>query len=205
MLASLAIKGLVIGLSISAPIGPVGFLCIRRSLTVGRTLGFVTGLGAATADVICGSAIGFGINSVSGLLIRERPLLGCIGGLLVGILGVVICSRPPVVVGSKVPAGASLLSAYLSALFLTIINPMTLLSLVAIFSGLGVGVTTDWSETSVFISGLCLGAMLWWLMLSSAVTWFRGNITVGWMRTINRISGLAIIALGVHLVVSSLK
>lgn len=205
MLASLALKGLGIGVSISAPIGPVGFLCIRRALTVGRTSGFVTGLGAATADVIYGCAIGFGINSISGLLIRGRPLLGCVGGLLVGVLGVVICSRPPVVAESTVPAGASLISAYLSALFLTVINPMTLLSLVAIFSGLGVGVTTNWLETSVFISGLCLGALLWWFLLSGAATWFRGKITVGWMQTINRVSGLAIFALGVHLVVSSLK
>ena len=205
VLASLALKGLGIGVSISAPIGPVGFLCIRRALTVGRTSGFVTGLGAATDDVIYGCAIGFGINSISGLLIRGRPLLGCVGGLLVGVLGVVICSRPPVVAESTVPAGASLISAYLSALFLTVINPMTLLSLVAIFSGLGVGVTTNWLETSVFISGLCLGALLWWFLLSGAATWFRGKITVGWMQTINRVSGLAIFALGVHLVVSSLK
>lgn len=205
MLASFALKGLAIGLSISAPIGPVGVLCIRRTLTLGRAFGFATGLGVATADVVCGCVTGFAMNSISGLLIRERPLLDCVGGLLVCVLGVGIFARTPVAANSVEPAQASLLSAYVTALFLTIINPMTLLSIVAIFSGLGVGVTTDWSETSVFIAGLALGAMLWWYLLSRAVTLFRGNISVDWMKAINRFSGLAILGLGGYLVVSSLK
>ena len=203
--ASLALKGLAIGLSISAPIGPVGVLCIRRTLTFGRTFGFATGLGVATADVICGCVTGFGMNSIAGLLIRERPSLDCVGGLLVCFLGVGIFVRPPVTANSVEPAQASLFSAYFSALFLTIINPMTLLSIVAIFAGLGVGVTTDWLETTLFIVGIALGAILWWYLLSWAVRKYCGNITAGWMKIINRVSGLAILALGVHLVVSSLK
>ena len=205
MLALFALKGLAIGLSISAPIGPVGVLCIRRTLTLGRAFGFATGLGVATADVICGCITGFAMNSIAGLLIRERPLLDCAGGLLVCLLGVGIFVRTPVAANSAEPARASLLSAYVSALLLTIINPMTLLSIVAIFSGLGVGITTDWSETTVFIAGLALGAMLWWYLLSHAVVRFCGNITVAWMKAINRFSGLAILGLGAYLVISSLR
>ena len=203
MLVSFALKGLAIGLSISAPIGPVGVLCIRRTLALGPSFGFATGLGVATADVICGCVTGFGMNSISALLIRERPLLDCAGGLLVCALGVGIVIRTPFAANAVEPTQASLLSAYGSALFLTIINPLTLLSIVAIFSGLGVGGTTDWTETTVFIAGIALGAMLWWYLLSRAVPLFRGNITVAWMKAINRFAGLAILGLGAYLVVSS--
>jgi threonine/homoserine/homoserine lactone efflux protein len=205
LLASLAFKGLLIGLSISAPIGPVGVLCIRRSLAFGRVSGWVTGLGAATADVICGCAAGFGMNSVAGLLTGAGPWLGGIGGVLVCLMGLGICFRPPGGAKTKEPVGTGILPVYGFALFVTLINPLTLLSIVAIFSGLGIGVTTDRPGTAVFIAGLALGAMLWWYLLSQAATMVRAKVSEGWMRRINLFSGLAILALGAHLVVSALK
>ena len=205
MLASLALKGLLIGLSVSAPIGPVGVLCIRRSLAFGRFSGWVTGLGAASADVLCAGAAGFGMNSIAGLLAGARPWLGGVGGVLVCLVGAGICFRPPGRPDAAEPAVTGLLPAYAFALFVTLINPLTLVSIVAIFSGLGIGVATDRTETAVFIAGVALGAMLWWYLLSQAATLIRAKVSEGWMKGINLVSGLAILALGVFLVVSALK
>jgi len=205
LLASLAFKGLLIGLSVSAPIGPVGVLCIRRSLAFGRFSGWVTGLGAATADVVCACAAGFGMNSIAGLLAGAGPWLGGAGGVLVCLVGAGICLRPPGRTAAKEPAMTGLLPAYGFALFVTLINPLTLVSIVAIFSGLGIGVSTDRTETTVFIAGVALGAMLWWYLLSQAATMIRAKVSEGWMKGINLGSGLAILALGVYLVASALQ
>jgi threonine/homoserine/homoserine lactone efflux protein len=92
---SFLIKGLIAGLSIAAPVGPIGLLCIRRSLAEGRAAGLLTGLGAATADAVCGAVAGFGLTAVSSALIRERFWIGAAGGVFLCYLGVRIFLSPP--------------------------------------------------------------------------------------------------------------
>lgn len=203
MIAHFVAKGLVIGLSIAAPVGPIGVLCIRRTLAEGRGVGLVTGLGAATADMLYGCVAGFGLTAISTFLIRERVLLGILGGGFLCYLGIqTFMARPPAEASSRRPSGG-MISAYLSTLFLTLANPMTILSFVAIFSGFGIGVSSDFEETSWFVAGVFLGSALWWLLLSGSVSLLRDRLTLSGMRVVNRVSGAVVIVLGIYSIASA--
>src|SRR5690242_13032805 len=131
------LRGLLLGFSIAAPVGPIGVLCIRRTLADGRVVGFVSGLGAATADAFYGAVAGFGLTVISALLIEQRFWLRLIGGGFLLYLGVrTVLARPAERAASA--GGKGLAGAYGSTLFLTLTNPLTILSFAAIFAGLGV-------------------------------------------------------------------
>ena len=134
-LATLA-KGFVVGGSIAAPVGPIGVLCIRRSLTQGRLIGFVSGLGAATADAFYAAVAGFGLTALSQFFVHHARPLHLAGGLLLLYLGVRTAFAPR---ASEATGGAptdSRLGAYASTLLLTITNPMTIFMFAAIFTAI---------------------------------------------------------------------
>src|SRR5271155_5027941 len=129
-------KGIIIGFTIAAPVGPIGVLCIRRSLADGRKIGLATGLGAATADAAYGCVAGFGLTVISSFLVGHRFWLGLLGGLFLCYLGIRTFMSKPSGKAAEV-RGSGLFSAYLSTFFLTMTNPMTILSFVAVFAGFG--------------------------------------------------------------------
>lgn len=198
MTTSLALKGIAMGLSIAAPVGPIGLLCIRRALSNGRLSGLVTGLGAATADAIYGCVAGFGLTAVSRLFIEHRLALGAIGGAFLCYLGIKIFFSPVTAETARTDSRANLWSDFLSTVFLTLTNPMTILTFAAIFAGFGVGVGTSYRETSIFVVGVFAGSALWWIFLSSLVTLFKKHVTPAWMLGINRVSGAVIVAFGLY-------
>ena len=191
------IKGLVIGLAIAAPVGPIGVLCIRRTLAEGRLVGLMTGLGAATADGLYGAVAAFGLTAVSDLLIGNGPWLGAAGGVFLCYLG----GRTFVAKPDHDPAparGGALAAVWGSTFVLTLANPTTILSFVAIFAGLGLGDTGgDYLGAAILTIGVLLGSALWWLGLSGVVGGLRERVGPGARRVINRISGLAIGGFGV--------
>ena len=196
------VQGLVIGFSIAAPVGPIGVLCIRRSITDGPRIGLMTGLGAASADAVYGAIAAFGLTAVSGLLIKHRFLLGLIGGLFLCYLGVRTflakpreqCETPPRVGG---------LMAFGATFALTLTNPMTILSFVAVFAGLGVGAAPNYRAAALLVAGVFVGSALWWLLLSSSVGLLRARITPAGMHWINRGSGAVIFWFGIYALVSA--
>ena len=190
-------KGLVIGFSIAAPVGPIGVLCIRRSLAEGQQFGLVTGLGAATADAAYGCVAAFGLTAVSCFLVGQKLWLGLLGGLFLCYLGVrTFLSNPT---DHAVEAGGNgLLSAYVSTLILTLTNPMTILSFMAVFAGLGLGTSRDYFSACVMVAGVFLGSALWWLLLSYGISLFGPRVTSGRMHAVNRLSGTIITAFGIY-------
>ena len=191
------IKGLIVGLSIAAPVGPIGLLCIRRSLAEGRASGLLSGLGAATADAVYGSVAGFGLTAISSFLISERSWIGAAGGIFLCYLGVRTFLSPP----AAQPTNASrmgLISAYLSTFALTLTNPMTILSFIAVFAGLGLGADPTYSAATTLVLGVFAGSTLWWAALSTLVGALRTRINERTIRLINRISGGLIVALGIY-------
>ncbi len=223
------VRGLALGFAIAAPVGPIGVLCIRRTLAEGRLAGLVSGLGAATADAIYGFVAAFGLTSISSLLISYQDGIRLVGGLFLLYLGVKTLRAP--VAGRKdldagqmgfampqsatlptaaQPAanqaiGAGLLGNYASTLALTLTNPMTILSFAAIFAGLGVGTTNgDYRSAAVLVLGVFLGSALWWLALSGAVSLLRSRVTPRGLRWVNRVSGLIILGFGVAALTSLL-
>lgn len=189
-------RGLVIGFSIAAPVGPIGVLCIRRTLTDGRASGLVSGLGAATADGLYGCVAGFGLTFISGILIDQQMWLRLFGGLFLCYLGIrTLLSRPAEQEARA--AGTGLLGSYASTFLLTVTNPMTILSFAAIFAGLGLANTSgSYASALVLVLGVFLGSASWWLLLSGGVGLFRDKFNTKGLLWVNRISGVVIIIFG---------
>jgi threonine/homoserine/homoserine lactone efflux protein len=190
------LRGLLIGLSIAAPVGPIGVLCIRRTLAAGRVYGLVSGLGAATADAFYGSVAGFGLTFLSSFLIEQRFWLRLIGGLFLCYLGIRTFLAQP---AERAAAAKStgLTGAYASTLLLTLTNPTTIFSFAAIFAGLGLAsVSGSYLSSGLLVLGVFLGSALWWFVLSGGVSLFREKLGTRQLRWINRLSGGIILAFG---------
>ena len=194
---NLFLEGVVIGLAVAAPVGPIGVLCIRRTLAGGRASGFVSGLGAATADAAYGSVAALGLTFVTSLLIGAETWLRLLGGVFLVFLGVrTFLSRP-----SERPAAVRkghLPGAYASTLVLTLANPATILSFAAIFAGLGAGsMGGDAVHAMSLVLGVFCGSALWWFVLSGATSLFCAKLSACGLRWVNRISGVVLAGFGV--------
>ena len=186
---TMLLRGLLIGLSIAAPVGPIGVLCIRRTLADGRWVGLATGLGAATADATYGAVAGFGITIVSSLLLSHQTGIRLIGGLFLCYLGIKTFITAPAENAASVE-GHGLFRAYGSAMALTLTNPTTILSFAAIFAGLGaVAGSHAAGGAALLVLGVLLGSALWWLVLTHLVSTLRARITGPHLRWVNRVSG----------------
>jgi len=193
---SFLFRGLLIGLSIAAPVGPMGVLCIRRTLTQGRVMGLVTGLGVATADGTYGLIAGFGLTFISDLLIAQQTWIRLVGGVFLLYLGLkTLLSEPAERVATA--NSNSLSGAYLSSFLLTLTNPLTILSFAAIFAGLGAGSSSgNYLSATILVLGVFIGSALWWFFLSGAASLFRHKFNLKALRWVNRVSGLVSIAFG---------
>lgn len=196
---SLFFRGLLIGISIAAPVGPIGVLCIRRTLSNGRLTGFLSGMGAATADMVYGAVAAFGLSAISSLLMENKIWLKLIGGIFLLYLGVkTFLEKPADHAANSNQSG--FVGAYFSTFFLTITNPMTILSFAAIFAG--TMLTGSSGSPLVIVAGVFLGSALWWLTLSFGVSLLRDRLTAAHMVWINRISGAIIIVFGIFALIS---
>jgi threonine/homoserine/homoserine lactone efflux protein len=193
----LFLQGLLIGFSISVPVGPVGVLVIRRTLVEGFASGLVSGVGCATGMALYGSVIGFGLTAISDLLVRVQRPLAIVGGLFLVYLGYTIVRAAPPDPTSPLQR-RSLLGAYASTLALTIFNPAVILYFLAIFTGSDLlDRQRSYGTAVVLVLGVFLGALGWWLALSGAVSLMRTRLNDRILRWANALSGLAIAAFGV--------
>lgn len=200
----LLLRGIIIGLSIAAPVGPIGILCIRRTLAQGRAAGFVSGLGAATADAIYGSIAGFGLTFIAGFLVDQQAWIRLLGGLFLCYLGLRAFFAGPAK-PAEPALGRGLAGAYGSTFLLTLTNPMTILAFAAIFAGLGVAeVGQDYASAVVLVIGVFGGSVLWWFALSTIAGLFRERFDVRALRWVNRASGAVVVGFGVAALVSLL-
>jgi len=197
------LRGLAIGFSIAAPVGPIGLLCIQRTLDKGRSSGLVSGLGAATADAIYGSVAGFGLAFASTFLIDQQAWLRLIGGAFLIGLGVRIWLRRAVDATAASKDARGLAGDYASTLALTLTNPVTIISFAAVFAGLGLGSRGgDYTSAASLVSGVFAGSAAWWVILSSGVSALRGMFSPGRMRLLNRVAGTVIVIFGIAAILS---
>lgn len=202
------LKGLIIGFSIAAPVGPIGLLCIRRTLADGPAHGFVSGLGAASADAVYGAVAGFGVVLVTDALLGAQVALKLVGGLMLLWLGWSTLRARPAERPADARGGGGLAGAYASTFALTLANPATILSFAAVFGGLGVsaggGDGTSTSVAALLVAGVFTGSALWWLGLSASVGAFRRRVTPAAMLWINRASGAVLGGFGIAALASLL-
>jgi threonine/homoserine/homoserine lactone efflux protein len=198
----LLLQGLILGFSIAAPVGPIGILCIRRTLADGRLTGFLSGLGAATADMLYGAIAAFGLTAIMNLLLGFQFWLRAVGGLFLLYLGLRTFLAKPA--SESAPSGGQgLLSAYFSTFLLTVTNPMTILSFIGIFSAI---LPADGASSPLaLVLGVFLGSAFWWMALSGLVSLARERFTPAWMLWVNRVSGAIIVGFAVYTFISSLQ
>jgi threonine/homoserine/homoserine lactone efflux protein len=196
---ALLLEGALIGLLIAAPVGPIGVLCIKRSLAHGARAGFVTGLGAATADACYGAVAAFGLTVISDRVLQLQFAIQMLGIAFLLYLGVTIFREEPATEAKASITGSGLLLFYLTTVVLTLTNPTTIVSFVAIFAGVGVTTAATYSGAATIVLGVFLGSALWWVILSNGVGLLRSRADQRLLRWVNRISGAVILAFAVVL------
>ncbi len=190
------LKGISIGFSIAAPIGPIGVLCIRRTLQKGKASGFISGLGASSASFLYGVTLIFGLSLFSNILISGQFWLRLIGGIFLILMGLRIL-RSQFELGQEKSSSRNLFQDYISTFFLNLTNPITLISYFAIFSSYGFedGQAVN-SSTAFLLMGIFMGSALWWAILSNGISFFRNKLSRTSLMYINRIAGLIVISFG---------
>lgn len=204
------IKGLVMGFAMAAPVGPVGVLCIRRTLRSGKLHGFVTGLAVAVADGIFGLIAGLGLTAISQPLIDHQDWIRLIGGVVMLAMGLQIAfarpktsSEPPQETGRKKRLAANFLSAFA----ITLSNPMTVISFAAVFVTLGFGsqLAGQPGTTALLVLGVFLGSAAWWATLTHLASYFKGFLRADGLARINLATGVAILAFGIYAIATGAK
>lgn len=189
-------QSLLIGLSIAAPVGPIGLLVIQRTLQRGRAVGLATGLGAAVADAIYGAVGAYGVNGVIRVLQGARLPLALAGGAFMLWLAWRTWTAPPPDHAAEVRRDArGLLGAFGGTFALTLSNPATILSFIAIFGTLAARGPV--ALPALMVAGVLLGSALWWLLLCGGVGALRQRFDGRWQRGVNRASALLLAAFAV--------
>ncbi len=199
----LVFSGIVIGLMVAAPIGPVNLICIRRSLAFGPANGFVSGLGAALGDAVFAVVTAFGLTAIAKLIEGFFTPLQILGGVMLIGFGIhTFFSKPDKDrldnVKRSDTKGKGLFGVMVSTFALTITNPATLFGFAALMTGLGslIGEKPDFSEAAVLVAGVAAGSAGWWLIVAALVGLFHKSIDNDVMKIINHVMGAAITLFG---------
>lgn len=189
-------KGLLIGLTIAAPVGPIGILCLRRTLTHGRMAGLVSGLGAAVADAFYGLMAVFGLSIISDIIFSCLPWLEFFGALFLLGLGFKTYTKNLVLLDES-PCIHNLLGYFTSTFFLTLTNPLTMFAFLAIFTAVGfTGEKESFLDGSLLLTGVFVGSMVWWLLIGEGTTFFRKRISEHIVLYVNKIAGILLAGFG---------
>lgn len=199
METGLFIHGIIIGIALAAPVGPIAFVCIQRSLAHGRLHGITSGLGIATADAFYATVTAFGLALISDFLLARQWFFRLFGGLALIAVGLRIFFAAPPEVSAK-PGNESYLADFTTMLAFTLANPLTILFFTIIIPGFGVVISgSTWVTPAIFVLGVFLGEMGWWAFLCGTLGSMRDYLTRERLHLINRLAGLVIAAFGVVL------
>lgn len=192
------IKGIIVGLGASIPLGPLGVLCIQKTLSKGRWAGVFTGLGGAVSDLFFSALALFGLSMIQEWLDRNDTIISLIGGVIIVAIGVSVFTTNPIKqLRQPKEINKRYWGDFLTSLAMTITNPGALLLLLGLFTFVGIDLSEKSFVTiSVVMGGVLLGAMIWWVALASIINAFRNRFRLRQMIAINRIAGVIIVILG---------
>lgn len=191
------VTGIIIGYSVAAPVGPIALLIMRRTLNEGRLAGFVSGLGAATADLLCGLIAAFGLSAITVLISTHHRALQLVGGLFMIVLGIATWRAHDPAAAKRPLHERNLFLAYLFTFLLTLSNPLTLLGLVGVVAAAGVaGPAHSHLDTAVVGCGIFFGSSLWWLTLCNIAGWLGKKLGNRSLHVINMMASAVIVGFG---------
>lgn len=200
METGLFIHGIIIGIALAAPVGPIAFVCIQRSLAHGRLHGISSGLGIATADAFYAAVTAFGLALISEFLLTRQWFFRLFGGIALIAVGLRIFFAAPHDATTDT-ANESYLTDYTTMLAFTLANPLTILFFTIIIPGFGVVISgSTWVTPAIFVIGVFLGEVAWWVFLCGTLGSMRSYLTRERLHLINRLAGLVIAAFGVILI-----
>jgi threonine/homoserine/homoserine lactone efflux protein len=191
------IKGLVLGFVICVPFGPIGLLCVRRTLMDGKVAGVASVLGASVVDALYCAVAGLGVTYISNFLSDERTILRWAGGIVLIAMGIKIFFTHP---SEKTPEakGHGLLASFGSSFFLMLTNPLAVLVFTATFSALGIGGWRDaYFSTGMLVIGVFVGSALWAPIFVAGTNLFSPHLTLSQLRLANRIAGVILCGFGI--------
>lgn len=195
------LKGLAAGFVVAAPVGPVGVMCVRRTLARGPFSGFATGLGAALADLFYAVVAVYGISFIATLLLSNEFWFRLIGGIVLCAMAAKTFFSGPAEM--RAPTSDRLTGDFLSGLVITGTNPLTIIAFGVILTTIGVASAGDdfaWAEA--LIAGIFVGSTLWWGTLTGISSLFRAALSHSGLRWINRISAAVILLCGILVLIS---
>ncbi|MFA7694802.1 MAG: LysE family transporter [Methanoregula sp.] len=202
METGLFIHGIIIGIVLAAPVGPIAFMCIQRSIAQGRLHGIASGLGISTADAFYAAVTAFGLALISDFLLARQWFFRLFGGLALVAVGLRIFFAAPQEISAK-PGNESYLADFTTMFAFTLANPLTILFFAIIIPGFGGVISgSTWITPAVFVIGVFLGEIGWWVFLCGTLGSIRDYLTRERLHLINRLAGLAITAFGMVLIVS---
>ncbi len=191
------LKGVIIGVILATPLGPVGTLCVQRTFTEGKLHGLISGLGATVADVIFGSIAAFGLTMVSNFFAVHQVWIRLIGGFFILFLAVRIFLLKPRM-SLDVVGNSNLIRAFASAFVITITNPITIITLAVMFAGLGlVSEEAQYASATIMIFGVFVGSSLVWLSIWGISVIFRNKFNPSKLYLVNKVAGIIIFAFGI--------
>ena len=198
--------GLVVGVLIAAPVGPVNVLCIQRAIERGFWGGVAAGIGSVMGDGLIALCAGMGVGAISGAIEKHRAVIQAIGGLALIAFGVrLYLATPRLQVASDVDAGRASLRDFAwdipQTFFLTITNPGAVLGLFAVFGGVSTFVEVHSTvDVLLMVAAIVAGSMLWWIALSNFISRYRHRIDAQRFQLINRIAGSLLAVFGIVLI-----
>jgi len=204
---SLAIKGVLIGLSVAAPIGPMSMITMRRAIDRGLGAGLVSGLGIALADATYGAIAAFGLTTLSDLLIDHQRIIRLAGGVALLYIGwrILQNARKPVHARPETVTNQGLVRIVGTMYLLTMSNPTTILSFAAIFGGLGLSLGSSTGESALLVGSVFAGSMLWWLFLCGLLGRIRHRLTPEWIARIDVAAGVIILVMAAVSIVAGVR
>jgi threonine/homoserine/homoserine lactone efflux protein len=200
-------KGVLLGLSVAAPVGPIGVLTIRRTISDGFRMGFATGLGAATADATYGLIAAFGLTAIMAVLTDHADAIRLVGGVMLVVIGVRTLVQGRAAGNGHEFAAANVLTparSYIQTVGLTLTNPMTILAFIGMFAGIGISSGgADIPNALALVLGAGTGSAIWWLGLAFVVSRIRHRLSTSVVQAINVSSALIIVGFGVAAMITA--
>lgn len=194
------LQGVVLGIAIAAPVGPIGLLCIRRTVEHGPMMGFTTGMGAAVADTIYGAIAAFGVSAAVGYLRDHQIAFQLVGGIFLMVVAVRTFRQSPAAEereAEAAPDSRTWVGGFMTGLSLTLTNPATIMAFIAIFAGFGLGGDLGRFDAATLVLGVFIGSSLWWLTLSSIVATIRHRFSDRRLTMLNHCTGVALAGFGI--------